>query len=128
VIVADASAVVAALLNDGPARRSLSSLPIHAPHLVEVEVVSVLRRLSLGGQLEPPQAERMINVLAILGIRLHGSSTDLLGRVWQLRGNLTAYDATYVALAETLTCPLLTADRRLANAFGPRCPIQLVPG
>ena len=126
-IVADASAVVAALLNDGPARRSLSSLPIHAPHLVDVEVVSVLRRLSLGGQLDPSHAERMIIVLATLGIRLHGSA-DLLGRVWQLRGNLTAYDATYVALAETLTCPLLTADRRLANAFGPRCPIQLVPG
>ncbi|MCP9772454.1 type II toxin-antitoxin system VapC family toxin [Synechococcus sp. Tobar12-5m-g] len=126
-IVADASAVVAALLNDGPARRSLSSLPIHAPHLVDVEVVSVLRRLSLGGQLDPPQAERMIIVLATLGIRLHGSA-DLLGRVWQLRGNLTAYDATYVALAETLSCHLLTADRRLANAFGPRCPIQLVPG
>jgi predicted nucleic acid-binding protein len=55
VIVADASAGVAALLNDGPARRNLSSLPIHAPHLlVDVEVVSVLRRLSLSGQLDPP--------------------------------------------------------------------------
>jgi predicted nucleic acid-binding protein len=54
VIVADASAVVAALLNDGPARRNLASLPIHAPHLVDVEVVSVLRRLSLSGQLDPP--------------------------------------------------------------------------
>jgi predicted nucleic acid-binding protein len=127
VIVADASAVVAALLNDGPARRNLSSLPIHAPHLVDVEVVSVLRRLSLSGQLDPTLAERMINVLANLGIRRHGS-TGLLGRVWRLRGNLTAYDATYVALAETLECPLLTSDRRLAEAVGPRCLIQLVPG
>lgn len=57
-IVADASAVVAALLNDGPARRSLSSLPIHVPHLVKVAVVSVLRRLSLGGQLDPPKPSR----------------------------------------------------------------------
>jgi predicted nucleic acid-binding protein len=127
VIVADASAVVAALLNDGPARRNLSSLPIHAPHLVDVEVVSVLRRLSLSGQLDSTLAERMINVLANLGIRRHGS-TGLLGRVWRLRGNLTAYDATYVALAETLECPLLTSDRRLARAVGPRCLIQLVPG
>ena len=126
-IVADASAVVAALLNDGPARRNLSSLPIHAPHLVDVEVVSVLRRLSLSGQLAPPLAERMITVLANLGIRRH-DSTGLLGRVWCLRGNLTAYDATYVALAETLDCPLLTSDRRLAGAVGPRCLIQLVPG
>ena len=89
-IVADAPAVVAVLLNDGPARRSLSSLPIHAPHLVEVDVVSVLRRLSLDGQLVPPHAERRIIVLATLGIRRHGSA-DLLGRaVWQLRGALTA--------------------------------------
>jgi predicted nucleic acid-binding protein len=127
VIVADASAVVAALLNDGPARRNLSSLPIHAPHLVDVEVVSVLRRLSLSGQLDPTLAERMIHVLANLGIRRHGS-TGLLGRVWRLSGNLTAYEATYVALAETLECPLLTSDRRLAKAVGPRCLIQLVPG
>jgi hypothetical protein len=88
-IVADASPVVAALLNDGPARRSLSSLPIHVPYLVEVAVVSVLRRLSLGGQLDPPQAEQMIIVVATLGIRLRGRA-DLLGRVWRLRGNLTA--------------------------------------
>ena len=118
-IVADASAVVAALLNDGPARRNLASLPIHAPHLLDVEVVSVLQRLSLSGQLDPPLAERMINVLANLGIRRH-SSMGLLGRIWRLSGNLTAYDATYVALAETLECPLLTSDRRLARSGGPR--------
>jgi predicted nucleic acid-binding protein len=105
---------------------SLSSPPIQIPHLGEVEVVSGLRRLILGGQLDPPQAEQMIIVLATLGIRLRGSA-DLLGRDWRLRGNLTAYDATFVALAETLSCHLLTADRRLANAFGPRCPICQVP-
>jgi predicted nucleic acid-binding protein len=105
---------------------SLSSLPIQIPHLVEVEVMSVLRRLSKGGQLDPPQAEQMIIVLATLGIRLRRSA-DLLGRVWRLRGNLTAYDATFVALAETLSCHLLTAGRRLANAFGLRCPICQVP-
>ena len=105
---------------------SLSSPPIQIPHLGEVEVVSGLRRLILGGQLDPPQAEQMIIVLATLGIRLRGSA-DLLGRDWRLKGNLTAYDATFVALAETLSCHLLTADRRLANAFGPRCPICPVP-
>lgn len=52
----------------------------------------------------------------------------LIDRIWDLRANLSAYDATYVALAEALACPLLTADRRLAAAPGPVCTIQVVPG
>jgi predicted nucleic acid-binding protein len=127
VIVADASAVVAALLNDGPARQSLSSQPVHAPHLVDGEVLSVLRRLNLAGRLDPHLAKAMIETLAQLGIRRHGC-TALLSRIWGLRGNLTAYDASYVALAEALGCPLLSADRRLATAAGPQCAIHLVPG
>lgn len=126
-IVADASAVVAALLNDGPARQTLSSQPVHAPHLVDAEVLSVLRRLNLAGRLDQHLAEAMIEALAQLGIRRHGG-TGLLFRVWGLRGNLTAYDASYVALAESLGCPLLSADRRLARAAGPLCAIHLVPG
>lgn len=126
-IVADASAVVAALLNDGPARQSLSSQPIHAPHLVDGEVLSVLGRLNLAGRLDPHLAEAMVETLAHLGIRRHGC-TALLARIWGLRDNLTAYDATYVALAEALGCPLLSADRRLAGAAGPQCAIHLVPG
>lgn len=126
-IVADASAVVAALLNDGPARQTLSSQPVHAPHLVDAEVLSVLRRLNLAGRLDQHLAEAMIEALAQLGIRRHGG-TGLLFRVWGLRGNLTAYDAAYVALAESLACPLLSADRRLARAAGPLCAIHLVPG
>lgn len=126
-IVADASAVVAALLNDGPARQSLSSQPVHAPHLVDAEVLSVLRRLNLAGRLDQHLAEAMIEALVQLGIRRHGG-TGLLFRIWSLRGNLTAYDASYVALAESLACPLLSADRRLARAAGPLCAIHLVPG
>ncbi len=126
-IVADASAVVAALLNDGPARQSLSSQPIHAPHLVDGEVLSVLGRLNLAGRLDPHLAEAMVETLAHLGIRRHGC-TALLARIWGLRDNLTAYDATHVALAEALGCPLLSADRRLAGAAGPQCAIHLVPG
>lgn len=126
-IVADASAVVAALLNDGPARQSLSSQPVHAPHLVDAEVLSVLRRLNLAGRLDQHLAETMIGALAQLGIRRHGG-TGLLLRIWGLRGNLSAYDASYVALAESLRCPLLSADRRLARATGPLCAIHLVPG
>ncbi len=126
-IVADASAVVAALLNDGPARQSLSSQPVHAPHLLDAEVLSVLRRLNLAGRLDQHHAEAMIEALAQLGIRRHGD-TGLLFRIWGLRENLTAYDASYVALAESLGCPLLSADRRLARAAGPLCAIHLVPG
>ena len=126
-IVADASAVVAALLNDGPARQSLSSQPVHAPHLVDAEVLSVLRRLNLAGRLDQHLAEAMIEALAHLGIRRHGG-TGLLFRIWGLRGNLSAYDASYVALAESLGCPLLSADRRLARAPGALCVIHLVPG
>lgn len=126
-IVADASAVVAALLNDGPARQTLSSQPVHAPHLVDAEVLSVLRRLNLAGRLDQHLAEAMIEALAQLGIRRHGG-TGLLLRIWGLRGNLTAYHASYVALAESLACPLLSADRRLARAAGPLCAIHLVPG
>lgn len=126
-IVADASAVVAALLNDGPARQTLSSQPVHAPHLVDAEVLSVLRRLNLAGRLDQQLAEAMIEALAQLGIRRHGG-TGLLLRIWGLRGNLTAFDASYVALAESLACPLLSADRRLARAAGPLCAIHLVPG
>jgi predicted nucleic acid-binding protein len=127
VIVADASAVVAALLNDGPARQSLSSQPVHAPHPLDGEVLSVLRRLNLAGRLDQHLAEAMLETLAQLGIRRHGC-TALLFRIWSLRENLTAYDATYVALAEALGCPLLSADRRLAGAAGVRCAIHLLPG
>ena len=126
-IVADASAVVAALLNDGPALQTLSAQPVHAPHLVDAEVLSVLRRLNLAGRLDQQLAEAMIEALAQLGIRRHGG-TGLLLRIWGLRGNLTAFDASYVALAESLACPLLSADRRLARAAGPLCAIHLVPG
>lgn len=79
-IVADASAVVAALLNDGPARQSLSAQPVHAPHLVDGEVDSVLRRLNLSGRLDPHLAEAMLETLAQLGIRRHGC-TALLPRI-----------------------------------------------
>ncbi len=124
-IVADASAVVAGLLNAGPARQILASEALQAPHLLDVEVASVLRRLCRTGTLHADDAEHLLEVYAALGIRRHLSS-PLLGRIWALRDNLSAYDASYVALAETLGCPLLTADRRLAAAPGPTCGIQLL--
>jgi predicted nucleic acid-binding protein len=127
VIVADASAVVAALLHNGPARRVLATATVHAPHLLDVEVMSVLRRLNLAGTLTEVDIESCLSAFQAMGIRRSGHR-PLLARVWLLRHNLSAYDATYVSLAEALGCPLLTADRRLAAAPGLECPIQLLPG
>ncbi len=124
-IVVDASAAVLALLDDGDARSRLGQDALAAPHLADAEVMSSLRRLVAAGSLEVVVAEQAIRTWASLGIeRL--AITGVLDRVWELRANLTAYDAAYVALAETLDCTLLTADARLATAPGPRCPVTIV--
>jgi predicted nucleic acid-binding protein len=126
VIVVDASAVVAALLHEGPARHCLRDQSLQAPHLLDLEVISVLRRLNLQGSLTPEGADACLLAFRSLGVRRFASQ-GLLERIWELRENLSAYDASYVALAEALGCPLLTADRRLAAAPGPACAIQLLP-
>jgi predicted nucleic acid-binding protein len=126
VIVVDASAALAALLNDGAARRALSTEQLHAPHLIDSEVASVLRRQVLAKQLGSRDAENALAVWRQLGMTRYGVH-PLLERVWQLRDNVSAYDAGYIALAESLDCTLLTADARLSRATGVRCPITVVP-
>ena len=125
-IVIDASAAVSALLNDGPARRLLTVESVHAPHLVDAEVVSVLRRQAASGQLASKDARRALDVWTRLGLIRYAAS-PLLERVWELRAAVTAYDAMYVALAENLDCVLVTADARLSGANGPRCAVTVVP-
>ncbi|SBS76282.1 putative ribonuclease VapC9 [uncultured Mycobacterium sp.] len=125
-IVVDASAAVAALLNDGQARRILAVESIHAPHLVDAEVVSVLRRQVIAGVLAPDAARLALNVWKRLGLIRYAAS-PLLERIWELRSSFTAYDAMYVALSEKLDCALVTADARLSGANGPRCAITVVP-
>ena len=125
-IVVDASAAVAALLNDGQARRLLAVESIHAPHLVDAEVVSVLRRHVIAGVLAPDAARLALNVWTRLGLIRYAAS-PLLERIWELRSAVTAYDAMYVALAEQLDCALVTADARLPRANGPRCAMTVVP-
>jgi len=125
VIVLDASAAVLGLLNDGEARRMLRDDAVVCPHLTDSEVVHALRAQVLRGDLDAREAGRAIEVWSRLGLSrlaVHG----LLGRVWELRENLSAYDATYVALAEALEVPLVTADGRLGRAPGPRCTITVV--
>ncbi len=125
-IVVDASAAVSALLNDGQARRLLAVESLHVPHLVDAEVVSVLRRQAATGLLASEAAHEALGVWRRLGLIRYAAS-PLLERVWELRAAVTAYDAMYVALAENLECALVTADARLSGANGPRCAITVVP-
>jgi len=122
VIVLDASAVLELLL--GTARgRSVATriadpaLGLHAPHLIDVEVAQALRRYVREGDLGADTAMAALQDLRSLDLERHPHE-PLLDRVWALRGNLTAYDATYVALAEALGSVLLTCDAKLAHAPG----------
>jgi predicted nucleic acid-binding protein len=126
VIVVDASAAVSALLHDGEARRLLAAESIHAPHLVDAEVVSVLRRQVASGLLTSQEGRQALDVWSRLGL-IRYAAPPLLERIWELRETVTAYDAMYVALAENLDCSLVTADARLSGANGPRCTITVVP-
>jgi predicted nucleic acid-binding protein len=125
VIVLDASAAVLALLNDGDARRSLASQTVAVPHLADSEVAHALRGQALRHSVGAEQAAAALARWARLGLRRF-AVVGLFGRIWELRENLSAYDASYVALAEALACELLTADARLARSLGPRCAITVV--
>ena len=95
------------------------------PDLLRVEVASVLRRHAISGSLTPQQADAAIDDLLAFPITVCPTA-PLLRRVWELRTNVTAYDGCYVALAEASGFPLVTADRRLANAPGLRCAVEVV--
>jgi predicted nucleic acid-binding protein len=126
VIVVDASAALSALLNAGPARSALTSEQLHAPHLIDSEVANGLRRMVAAERLAAGSGWIALDVFRRLGMTRY-PVFSLLDRVWELRDNLSAYDASYVALAELLNCNLLTADGRLSRAPGIRCSITLVP-
>jgi predicted nucleic acid-binding protein len=130
VIVVDASAVLEMLL-PAPAAAAVetrmfgSGETAHAPHLIDIEVAQVLRRFLRRGDINPERGRVALQYLADLPL-VRYPHERLLPRVWELRNNLTAYDAVYVALAEVLDAPLLTRDRRLAAAPGIRARIELV--
>jgi predicted nucleic acid-binding protein len=90
---------------------------LHAPHLLDVEMAQVFRRLEQAGTLPTARAEEALGDLRTLRI-VRWEHQPLLDRAWTLRHNLSAYDALYIALAEGLEVPLVTADRRLAAAPG----------
>jgi predicted nucleic acid-binding protein len=129
VLVVDASVLVVALADDGPdgdrARQRLRGEQLAAPELIDLEVGSVLRRQNRAGQIGDRRAEMAIHDLAAIPMQ-RASHSNLLGRCWELRQNLTFYDSAYVALAEALQVTLLTGDRRLSRAAGPSCPIETI--
>ena len=125
-IVVDSSAAIASLLNAGTARKALQDQQAHVPHLIDAEVASGLRRLVATGRLGADDGWAALDAWRRLGVTRHPVA-GLLPRVWQLRENVSAYDATYVALAEMLDCSMVTADGRLSRAPGLRCTIAVVP-
>lgn len=119
-IVLDASVVLEVLLQTSAARRVeqrifASHEILCAPHLIDVESAQVLRRYVLSGAISADRGAAAIQDLADLPLSRYPHEV-LLPRIWQLRHNLTAYDAAYVALAEALDVPLLTRDKALASA------------
>ena len=124
-IVADASTVMAWLLR-------LRSIPVptdehvHVPHLIDTEIANAVRGHVRRGELDAHSGWEILHTFRWLGITRHGSFA-MLDRVWELRYDLTAYDAAYVALAEALQCPLVTGDARISRVPGLRCPVTVVP-
>lgn len=124
-IVADASVVLDALMGAAPARAALEGQELFAPHLVDPEVVSAVRRGVTADRLTTGTAVVILSALRRLGITRY-PVYGLTERIWELRDNLTPYDASYIAVAEALECPLVTADARIAGAAGIRCPVTVV--
>jgi predicted nucleic acid-binding protein len=125
-IVVDASAMLAALLNDGPARRLIGTERVHAPHLIDSEIVSGLRRQVQRNRVSPADGWAVLQTWRRLAVTRY-PAPGLFERMWALRENLSAYDATYVALAEVLDCALVTVDARLGRAGPARCAVTVVP-
>jgi predicted nucleic acid-binding protein len=126
-IVVDASALVDALVGPTPdtAARISREPVLHGPHLLPLEVASALRKLLADRRLSEKGARQALDKVALLPLRLY-LHVPLLPRIWELRANLTVYDAVYVALAEALALPLVTADARLSRAPQLRCVVEVV--
>jgi predicted nucleic acid-binding protein len=130
VIVVDASAVAEVLLRGAAAaavERRIHDLreTLHAPHLIDMEVAHVIRRYAARRDIDVELGRAAIQDLSDFPIHRY-PHVSLLPRIWELRHNLSAYDAAYVALAEALDAPLVTHDSRLAGSSGHRARIELL--
>lgn len=128
-LVVDASAVLELLLNTPRAAAVAASLrgarSLHAPHLLDLEVVQVLRRFVLRGDLAEARARAALRDLGDLDLARY-EHAPFARRLWALRETATAYDAAYLALAEALDAPLLTCDARLGRSHGHQARVQVV--
>lgn len=129
-IVVDASALIEVLLGTAAANRLAERFfadgeTLHAPHLLDVEVAQVLRRYALAGMFGAERGAQALKDLADFPVARYPHQ-PFLSRIWDLRQNVTAYDATYLALAEALAAPLVTRDAKLASAAGHRARIELI--
>jgi predicted nucleic acid-binding protein len=129
-IVIDASALLELLLRTGRADELAERIfgadeRLHAPYLLDVEIMQALRRLTLLKDITPERAALVLEDLSQVLIERH-QHQPLLQRMWELRDALTAYDAAYVTLAEAISAPLVTCDAKLARAHGHRARIELI--
>jgi predicted nucleic acid-binding protein len=122
--VVDASLLVAALVDSGPegawAEEVVADAPLYAPELVSVEATNILRRLERAKQITRAEANAAYEDLLQLDLELFAFQ-PFAQRIWELRYNVTSYDAWYVALAESVSLPLATLDKKLAKAEGVAC-------
>lgn len=127
-LVLDTSAAIDALAGTSPASGLIERLgddgDLHAPHLIDVEFIQALRRLEAAGHLGADRARDLLDDFLDLPV-VRYPQHHLAERIWDLRHNLTAYDAAYVALAESLDVPLVTCDARLASAPGHRARVEV---
>ena len=129
-IVVDASVLVWALIDDGDAGKHTylrldAEDTVCAPEIVDLEVANAWRRDLRAGLIDEERTQQALNDLAVLRL-VRMPHQPLMGRIWELRHNLTPYDAAYVALAEALDATLLTADGKLARAPTLRCEVELI--
>lgn len=126
----DASALVMALVGKTDAadrlRERLPGLRLHAPHLIDAEVGNVLRRHELSGRISGAEATAALRAAGALIEHRYPHTGSLADLAWELRANVSFYDALYVALATRLGIPLITADARLGSAPGVTCEIEIV--
>jgi predicted nucleic acid-binding protein len=127
VIVADASVLVSSVLGRSSAQQLLEEQQIQVPTHVDIEVAQALRKHVQLGSLAVDDGWRALETYRSMAVTRH-STFAFFDRIWELRENLTAYDAAYVALAEIIECPLVTADARISRAPGLRCAVTVVPG
>ena len=128
-IVLDASAAIDWLLQTSAGQHIETRIysrneTLHAPHLIDLEVAQVLRRLVQQGVISARRAEDAVRDLLDLRMTRYAHFV-LLPRIWQLRQNFSAYDAAYIVLAEKLPAPLVTRDRRLASASGHAAAVEI---